>query len=497
MWRDSVKRYFINFKNEYLYSRVRIFEFCGCVLLLIIIYFLQKNATMKERSFISQFQGFTLLYITFRFGIVGMGISSAVTLKDCYYVMKRYIDIYNNELSYNYLVGFFSSLTTLCGLIVVGVISNRLKKHKKEIQLLAISDELTGILNKRNFYVTLESEINNSNESVGLILVDMDNLSKYNYLYGHSYGDLILKNTAEILKEIITEERLFRFDGDGFAILVKDVDIELLDKKAKDISQKYEDLKKNYYNDSVAKNITISIGMSLYPSISSSKQELILHANTALYQAKNMSDNKATMYQDVMMLIRDKAESDQQMVGVFKGLLTTINAKDRYTFGHCERVSSYAVMIGEAIGLEIAEMQTLLHASLLHDIGKIEVPKSILNKAGKLTDEEFKLIMQHPAHSANILEPLSSTHNLIDYVVHHHERFDGTGYPDGQKGEEICLGARILCVADCFDAMISDRPYRSSMKMDEAFEELRRCSGRQFDPVIVEAFIDRLQTKNL
>jgi putative nucleotidyltransferase with HDIG domain len=183
------------------------------------------------------------------------------------------------------------------------------------------------------------------------------------------------------------------------------------------------------------------------------------------------------------------------MVGMFKGLLSTINVKDKYTFGHCERVSSYAVMVGEEMGMDQKEIQTLLHAGLLHDIGKIELPKSVLNKTACLSEDEMRFVSQHPIHSAHILEPLSSTDNLIDYVIHHHERFDGKGYPDGLRGEEISIGARILCVVDCFDAMVSERPYRRSMTIEEAVLELKRCSGSQFDPEIVQIFVNAMSNK--
>jgi len=266
---------------------------------------------------------------------------------------------------------------------------------------------------------------------------------------------------------------------------------------AKNIYDNYLKLKDEYYTDSISSKITFSIGLSEYPKISNSKEELVSHANMALYQAKNMGEDKVSFYQDIMLQVGKNMKSDQQqMVGVFKGLLSTIVAKDKYTFGHCERVSSYAVMIGEAMGLGFKEIQSLLHAGLLHDIGKIELPKSVLNKIGRLSEDELALIRLHPIHSAIILEPLSVIDaNIIDYVRHHHERYDGKGYPDGIKGEEISLGARILCVADSFDAMVSDRPYRKSMTIEEAFKELELHSGSQFDPKITRVFINLMRNK--
>lgn len=449
------------------------------------------------QSFISQAQVFIALYLAFRFGLIGMIISIAVFLKDSIYILSQYLQ--SSDHSYNYLVGLIFSLMAVCWVVIVGVISYRQQKYKKETQLLSITDELTNIYNKKYLYTTLKNEVHNTsgnNNEIGLILVDIDNFSMYNDLYGYGNGDQILKHTADILKRVISfRETLFRFDGDGFAILVRNKDKKALEQFAKSIHDNYEKLKSEYFNDGKVKKMTISIGLSIYPSVSTSAEELISHANTALYQAKNMGEDKVNFYQDVMTLIRDYGKSDQQIVGVFKGLLSTINAKDKYTFGHCERVSNYVVMVGEEMGMEIKEIQTLLHAGLLHDIGKIELPKSILNKIDTLSDEEYKYISKHPVHSANILEPLSGTGNLIDYVIHHHERFDGKGYPDGLKGEEISLGARILCVADCFDAMVSERPYRKGMSIETAFFELRKCSGTQFDPAVVQAFINAVKNK--
>lgn len=174
-------------------------------------------------------------------------------------------------------------------------------------------------------------------------------------------------------------------------------------------------------------------------------------------------------------------------------MLSTISIKDKYTLGHCERVSSYAVKIGKELNLGIKDIMSLQYAGLLHDIGKVEIPKSILNKNSPLTADECEIIKKHPVYSANILEPLDGMDQLIDFVIHHHERYDGKGYPHGLSGEEISLGARILCVADSFDAMLSERPYSKASMMNEAFVELEQCAGTQFDPIVVRAFISSMK----
>lgn len=493
---SSIVEYHINLIKEYLKSKTQLVELAICYIVFILSFFVKNQSPMEHKSMVSQIQGFIAMYMAFRFGIIGMLLYYIIFLIDCALLLHNFLFMRNPF--YNYSVSFVFLFLTIFWVTIVGIISYRQEKYRKETQRLAVTDELTNVYNKRYFYITLESELKNSSSanSLGLILIDVDNFTMYNDLYGHNCGDKILKSTAAILKNVIAEkEMLFRFEGDEFAILAKDRDIKSLEQFAKNIHDTYEKLKEEYYDKNLAKKLTISIGMSIYPSISSNKEDLISHANTALYQAKNMGEDKVNLYQDIMALLHKNVKSDQQMLGMLKGLLSTINAKDKYTFGHCERVSSYAVMVGEAMGLDKKEIQTLLHAGLLHDIGKIELPKSVLNKTACLSEDEIKSVSKHPIHSAHILEPLSNTGNLIDYVIHHHERYDGKGYPDGLKGEEISIGARILCVVDCFDAMVSERPYRRSMTIEEAIIELKRCSGTQFDPVIVQTFIDALRNK--
>jgi diguanylate cyclase (GGDEF)-like protein len=482
--------------KEYFDSGIKTVEFFVCIIMFIMAFVLKSQYSIEKKSMISQIQGFVAVYMSFRFGIIGIILYLLIFIMDTTFLLYDYLFDYKDY--YNYSVSFVFLLLTVFWVTIVGIISYRQEKYRKETQRLAITDELTDVYNKRYFYITVERELKNSSSanSLGLILIDVDNFTMYNDLYGHNCGDKILKGTAALLKNVIGEnETLFRFEGDEFAILAKERDITSLEHYAKNIHDTFEHLKEMYYDEHLAKRLTISIGVSIYPSISSNKEELISHANTALYQAKNMGEDKVNLYQDIMMLIHKNIKSDQQMVGMFKGLLSTINVKDKYTFGHCERVSSYAVMVGEEMGMDQKEIQTLLHAGLLHDIGKIELPKSVLNKTACLSEDEMRFVSQHPIHSAHILEPLSSTDNLIDYVIHHHERFDGKGYPDGLRGEEISIGARILCVVDCFDAMVSERPYRRSMTIEEAVLELKRCSGSQFDPEIVQIFVNAMSNK--
>ncbi|MGD9579945.1 MAG: HD domain-containing phosphohydrolase [Vampirovibrionia bacterium] len=179
-------------------------------------------------------------------------------------------------------------------------------------------------------------------------------------------------------------------------------------------------------------------------------------------------------------------------------LYTTIQAisealdeKDNYTHGHSKRVTLYSLILGRAMNLDTATLEKLQLAGLLHDIGKIGTPENILNKPGGLTHEEFDVIKKHPRKGKDILKNIKQLKEIAGWLRSHHEKFDGSGYPDALKGEEIPLPARILAVADTYDAMTSDRSYRKGLPHDVALEEIKRCAGTQFDPMVVDVFMKK------
>jgi len=183
-------------------------------------------------------------------------------------------------------------------------------------------------------------------------------------------------------------------------------------------------------------------------------------------------------------------ELDQLSRGALTALARAIDAKSPWTAGHSERVTQYSLKIGRVLGLNQEELDTLQRGGLLHDLGKIGVPAEILDKPGKLDEEETKIMRQHAEIGAKILEPIVAYARVIPMVLQHHERADGHGYPNGIPKKVICLGARIFCVADSFDAMTADRPYRKAMSRERAIEIIKEESGKQFDPDIVKAFLE-------
>ncbi|MDP2168057.1 MAG: HD domain-containing protein [Thermodesulfovibrionales bacterium] len=208
---------------------------------------------------------------------------------------------------------------------------------------------------------------------------------------------------------------------------------------------------------------------------------------------RKLAEGKAAFYN----MLKDLDVSYKELKSLYDGLIfafaSALDAKSPWTKGHSERVTAYAVSIAEEMGLSEKDIETLRTAALLHDIGKIGTYDVILDKPGRLTDEEFALVMQHPAKGAEFLKHIDQMSKVIPIIRHHHERMDGSGYPDRLNSGDIPLMARILCIADSFDSMTADRPYRPSPGKDYAVSEIKRCSGTQFDPEVAAAFLRLLE----
>lgn len=205
------------------------------------------------------------------------------------------------------------------------------------------------------------------------------------------------------------------------------------------------------------------------------------------------SERLISQHESLAIRERDLQESYAKLNSAYKNTVTTlsrtVDARDSYTAGHSERVSQISLAIGSALGLPPKRMETLELAALFHDIGKLGIPDSILNKTGKLTDEEFARIKEHPTIGENILRNVDFLQDTLPIIRHHHERFSGNGYPDGIRTDNIPLESRIIAVADTYDAMTSDRPYRKGLPHEEAVKELIKFKEIQFDPVVVNAFL--------
>jgi len=241
--------------------------------------------------------------------------------------------------------------------------------------------------------------------------------------------------------------------------------------------------------------ITCSIGLASYPSDGVMFGELITATDTALYYAKRTGGNRTYLSAKVLSEPLTEAGTNARGGGLSAvyALVSAVDAKDHYTYGHSRKVNTYAVALAEAIGLSPDEVSRVSTAALLHDIGKIGIPDKILSKKGKLTTEEWEAIKSHPKFGANIIGNVPSLVSCLPAILYHHERWDGTGYPEGLKGETIPLDARILAIADAFAAMTSARPYRDAFCDDKVIKRLRQGAGKQFDPQLVEVFISLVE----
>jgi diguanylate cyclase (GGDEF)-like protein/putative nucleotidyltransferase with HDIG domain len=324
-------------------------------------------------------------------------------------------------------------------------------------------------------------------------MLDLDGFKEYNDKYGHSNGDAVLETFSQVLKASIRKSDMaFRYGGDEFALILPSADAE----RAKTIVQR---ARAKWQKAPLTKSkisgghVGFSTGIAEYPENAESADGLIFLADAALYQAKKKGyeDKLVSELRTLSTDIMDVATQDQVYA-----LAATVDARDPYTYGHSQRVAEIAMSIGKQIGLSAEDLDKLHAAALLHDIGKVGVPDSILTKVGKPTPEEWDIIRKHCAEGARILGYVRELSTLVPIVLHHHEWYDGSGYPAGLKGLEIPSGARITSVADAYDTMVTKRPYRDVMSKRDACQELKRYAGVQFDPVIVDAWCKMVEKED-
>ena len=351
-------------------------------------------------------------------------------------------------------------------------------------------DELTGLFNRRHFEERLKGEIGRHARyatEFSLLMLDLDSFKAYNDMYGHPSGDQLLKRIGTIVKGSVRDsDQAFRYGGDEVVVVLPQTSVD----DARVVAERIrESIAAEMEASQLA--VTCSIGLASYPSDGVMSGELLDTADTALYYAKNTGGNRIYLSSRILTDPAPAVATDTRKSGLSAvyALSAAVDARDHYTYGHSRRVNTYAVALAEAIGLSPDEVSRVSTAALLHDIGKIGVPDGILNKKGKLDDEEWKAIKSHPRLGANIVGNVPSLASCMSGILYHHERWDGAGYPEGLSGEVIPLTSRILAVADAFAAMTSVRPYREALEEGQVLEQIRQEAGKQFDPHLVEVFV--------
>ena len=352
---------------------------------------------------------------------------------------------------------------------------------------LALTDPLTGLGNHRHFHERLEHDLTEAEDKgmpLTVCLLDIDNFKELNDRLGHPKGDRILAQVAARLRQ---DGEAFRVGGDEFAVLLPGHDEEERVAVAEGVLRRVSLLEAE---PDLA--VELSAGIVTYPQVGLQRSEIVEVADRALYLAKQHGKSRVRVYHPDLAELPDfgglaVVPDREARLQAAASLARAVDERDAYTGRHSYVVGELAARVARLLGLETDEVELVRLAGSLHDLGKLAVPEEILRKPGALSDGELLVLRRHPQIGFRMLRSLG-VEPVSQWVLHHHERWDGRGYPHGLGGEEIPLGSRILFVADAYDAMTSDRVYRPRVDHEDAIAELERCAGTQFDPEVVAIF---------
>lgn len=368
-------------------------------------------------------------------------------------------------------------------------------------RLRADHDPLTGLLNHRAIQEQLNSSLAQSRRlacELSIVLLDLGNFKFFNDTYGHQVGDDVLRTVARSLQNLCrATDFVGRYGGDEFILLLPETHADGSQVVCQRVLAELDRL--HFEADKVKIPITASFGVAVFPHDGNSALELISHADSSLYLAKS-SGSTIRVPEPVTGSAEGRKETRRLKnratggsFGVLDALVTAIDNKDHYTRRHSEDVTQMALLIAEELSYTEEQQRAVRISGLLHDVGKIAVPDEILRHPGKLSQDQWEIMKQHPVFGALIVKDLPHLDDVLAGVRHHHERYDGKGYPDGLAGDDIPTMGRLLAVPDCYSAMTTDRPYRKGFAPEEALMEIERSIGTQFDPLIATTFISAMR----
>ena len=382
----------------------------------------------------------------------------------------------------------------------------RLAERLTEVWTLATVDQLTGVRNRQAILAELEKEIDRAaryGHQLSVVMVDLDHFKRLNDSHGHAAGDHMLREIADVLRtNLRTVDVVGRYGGEEFLIVLPETDVDAaasLAEKLRRLVGRHEVIMGDGYRAAATLSAGVAGGFGGHLNL----EALVRDADNAMYSAKALGRDQVYVFHELEDngLVRRAAiapgarnqaiEVGRAAFGAATDSLTAaLDARPGWAGKPSSMIAGAAVELALGLGLPESEIERIRVASLLHDLGKLAIPEEILTKPGELNDPEWRIVSEHPKIGQVILEQAGALRDAATIVLHHHEWYDGRGYPHGLAGEEIPVGARIVAIADAYEAMVAGRPYRAAITHEEAIKELRRHGGMQFDPQLVEAFAE-------
>ncbi len=370
----------------------------------------------------------------------------------------------------------------------------------------ATFDRLTGVANRQSLLAALFAEVERATRyerPLSVAFVDIDHFKAVNDTYGHASGDVVLRGVAQtIAAHLRASDMIGRYGGEEFMLILTETDVEegaVLTEKLRTLVQR-----QRYPIDGNPElSVTISVGIAGGSGTQLRMESLVRDADAAMYSAKSLGRNQTYIFAEpdddarvprapISAAGRARAVEigRQARDAATMALTSVLDPLPHYRGQPSALIASIVVALARQLQLSEPEIDRLRVAALLHDVGKVAMPEDILEKPSALTSSEWRTVVQHPRIGQVILEQAAALKDAVPIILHHHERYAGHGYPYGLRANEIPLGARIVAIADAYDAMINDRPYKRAIGHDQAIAELRRHAGTQFDPDLVELFCD-------